>query len=140
MNNLEEFNETILKRYLKPGKIEKAPAGFTERLMTRIRIEKVPSAVRIRRIYNYRIPLISFGTTLVLIIFAVILSPEENDTAVISILKPLSDLIKAFPKINYEKITGITIPGWFIYIMIGIFMLAVFDRALNTFFRKDRNK
>jgi hypothetical protein len=138
MNKSEEFNEDILSRYIKPGKIENAPAGFTGRVMTRIRMEKIPSVAGNRFLLNYKIPLIYSFITLALIISAVITSSTDNDSAIFKILKSLSDLINALPKINYEKLTGISIPGWIIYIMIGIFMLCIFDRALNLLFHRER--
>ena len=138
MNKSEELNKDILDRYIKPEKIEKAPAGFTDRVMNRIKTEKIPSAAGNNFLSNYRIPLIYIGVTLVFLIFAVITTPTENDTAVYSVLKQLGDLTYFLPKFNFEKLAGFTIPGWFIYISIGMFMLSVFDRALNALFNRGR--
>jgi hypothetical protein len=138
MNKSKEFNEDILTRYIKPGKAEKAPAGFTARVMTRIQLDKVPSVSRNRFLINYKVPLIYSGITIVLILSAVITSSADNGSAITAVLKPLSDLINALPKINFERLTGISMPGWIIYIMIGIFMLSIFDRALNKLFHRER--
>lgn len=138
MNKSEDFNKDILTRYISPEKIEKAPAGFSERLMTRIQVEKIPSVGRNHFLLNYKIPLVSGIITAALIISAVITSSPASDSPIISFLKPLSDLLTALPKINFEKFAGITFPGLTIYIALGIFLLSLFDRALNIFFHRDR--
>ena len=56
MNKSEEFNEDILNRYINPEKIEKAPAGFTDRVMNSIQTEKIPSAAGKSFLSNYKIP------------------------------------------------------------------------------------
>jgi hypothetical protein len=46
MNKQDQYEEDILRQYINPERIEKAPIGFTAKTMTRIRIEtqsvKVP--------------------------------------------------------------------------------------------------
>lgn len=138
MNKSEEFNEDILGRYINPEKIEKAPLGFTERIMTRIQAEKVPFAAGMNSIKNYKVPLISGLITVSLIISAILVSSTGNDSVIFSVLKPFSDIRIAFPEINFGKLTDFTLPGWMIYIGFGIFMLSLFDLALNIIFHREK--
>jgi len=138
MNKSEEFNEDILSRYINPERIEKAPGGFTEKIMTRIQIEKVTSPVTNSYLKNLKVPLISGLITVALIVSAILVSATDVDSAIFSVLKPLIDIRNSFPEINFDKLTGFTLPGWMIYITLGIFMLSIFDRALNTLFHRER--
>jgi hypothetical protein len=138
MNKSEEFNEDILGRYINPEKIEKAPLGFTERILTRIQAEKVPFADRNSSIKNYKVPIISGLITVSLIISAILASSTGSDSAIFSVLKPFSDIRIALSEINFEKFTDFTLPGWMIYIALGIFMLSIFDLALNIIFHRER--
>ncbi len=138
MNKSEEFNEDILNRYINPEKIEKAPGGFTEKIMTRIQIKKVTSPVTNSYLKNLKVPLISGLITVSLIVSAILVSATDMDSAIYSVLKPLIDIRNSFPEINFDKLTGITLPGWMIFITLGIFMLSIFDRALNTLFHRER--
>lgn len=136
MNKSEEFKEDILKRYINPGKIEKAPEGFTGRVMTRIEMEKKPATVSVHILIRYRIPLFSIGIIAVLILSAMFVTYGGDDQAISSALKPYYDLLTDFPKFNLDKITGISIPVSAVYIMLGIFLLSVLDRFLNLIFRR----
>jgi hypothetical protein len=138
MNKSEEFNEDILSRYINPEKIEKAPGGFTEKIMTRIQIEKVTSPVTNSYLKNLKVPLISGLITVALIVSAILVSATDMDSAIFSVLKPLIDIRNSFPEINFDKLTGFTLPGWMIYITLGIFMLSIFDRTLNALFHRER--
>jgi hypothetical protein len=138
MNKSEKFTEDILSRYIDPGKIDKAPEGFTEKIMSRIQAEKVLSPASNRYFNNLKVPLISIMVTASFIISAILASPTDKDSAIFSILKPLSDIWKTFPVLNIDKLTSFNLPGWMIYVVLGIFMLTLFDRALNFFFHGER--
>jgi hypothetical protein len=138
MNKSEKFTEDILSRYIDPGKIDKAPEGFTEKIMTRIQAEKGLSPVSNRYFNNLKVPLISIMVTASFIISAILVSPTDKDSAIFSFLNPLSDIWKAFPVLNINKLTSFNLPGWMIYVVLGIFMLTLFDRALNFFFHSER--
>jgi hypothetical protein len=140
MNKQEEFKDDILTRYIRPEKIDKAPAGFTGRVMTRIRTEKITVTTGNRFFSEYKVPLISFGITVLLIITVVITYSANKDSLFIAYLKPVSDLIDSVAKISFGKLEAISVPGWFGYSMTGILLLAVFDRVLNTLFHKEGRK
>jgi hypothetical protein len=138
MNKLKKHNEDFLSRYINPEKIEKAPGGFTERIMTLIHTEKILSVDKYPTTKNYKVPLISGLITVSLIISAILVPATDKDSVIFSVFKSLNDIQLAFPEINFEKITRFTLPGWMVYIALAIFMLSLFDRTLNIFFHRKR--
>jgi hypothetical protein len=140
MNKQKEFEDDILARYITPGKIEKAPEGITGRVMSRIRMEKIPESAGKSFLLIHKIPVISFLIILGLISAAVIVSSTGKQSPLVPALKPLVDLVNELPKFNFGKISGITIPVWSVYTMIGIFFLFIFDLALGTFFGRERKE
>jgi hypothetical protein len=137
MNNSEEFSEDILSGYINPKKIEKAPEGFSDRVMTRIQTEKSPFVAARSSSRNYLIPLFSGIITIILIVSAIFLSSTENSASYL-LLKPLRDIRITLPEISFEKLSGFNLPELMIYISIGIFMLLIFDRILDVFFHRER--
>jgi hypothetical protein len=138
MNKSEKSDKDILDRYIKPEKIEKAPEGFTEKLMTRIQLEEVSYSVIGLSFKKIKVPIISVLITATLTVSAILGPAPDKDSVIFPILKPLSDLRINFPEIDFNILKGIVLPGWMIYVAIGIFMLAIFDRVLNRFFQRDR--
>jgi hypothetical protein len=138
MNKSEKFNEDILTRYINHEKIGKAPAGFTERVMNRIQMEKIPSAAGNSFLRNYKVLLISGAFTAALMISAILTSPTDKNFVMIPLLKPFRDLLAALQHINLEKFNGISFPGLVTNIALAIFILSLLDRALNVFFNRDR--
>jgi hypothetical protein len=136
MNKSEKSDKDILDRYIKPEKIEKAPEGFTEKLMTRI--QEVSYSVIGLSFKKIKVPIISVLITATLTVSAILGPAPDKDSVIFPILKPLSDLRINFPEIDFNILQGIVLPGWMIYVAIGIFMLAIFDRVLNRFFQRDR--
>jgi hypothetical protein len=137
MNKSEKLHEDILNRYINPEKIEKAPDGFTEKIMTRIQMERVPFAKKHIFLENYRIPLISGIITVALIISAILVPGTDKYSTVLSVLKPINNIHLAFPIINLDKLTGFTLPTWMIYIVPAVFMLTLFDIAFKIFFHRE---
>lgn len=138
MNKSEKINEDALRFYINPEKVEKAPEGFTEKIMTRIQMEKSYSPAGIRRIRNFNIPAIYLLITVILIITAIVVSAGNTDSAFYSLFKPVSDLKLSFPEFSFDTFSGFSMPGWLIYLALGIFFLSLFDRILNTLFSRHR--
>ena len=95
MNKQKTDDEDLLSSYINPEKIEKAPEGFTSKVMSLIETENEPvmAVVRIRKISI--VPVIS-GAVTVLLIASVFLIP-----------RPKSDLI-ALPALELLKNIKIT--------------------------------
>jgi len=138
MNKSEGFIKDILSRYINRENIEKAPAGFTDRIMTLIQLEEKPYLSRNHFLRNYKVPLISGLITVVLIVLAVTTSSGDDYSAITLIMKTLDDLLKTLPLISFKKLAGFAFPGWMIYIALGIVMLSLFDRVLKTLFHRDK--
>lgn len=138
MNKSEKLKEDILSGFIHPEKIEKAPEGFTENVMTRIHIENLSPVIPNKYFYNIKVPLISGLVTVALIISALLLPETDKNSMFIPFLNRLSNFHVGLPDINLNKFVDFALPGWMIYISTGMFMLLIFDMALNTFFKRQR--
>jgi len=136
MNNTEKNDRDILSRYISPERIEKAPEGFTQRIMIMLQSEKAPMAIREKSLKDYRIPVISILITLSFIMAAISSSSSNDYIPDLSLLK-LTGKIN-LPDFNIEKLFSFTFPELLIYITLGIFLLLLFDQLLNRFFHRER--
>lgn len=136
MNKSENSNEEILSRYINPGYLEEAPEGFTQRTMMRLQSEKVPSFAFEKPLSKYRIAVFYAMITLVLLTAAILLSPSGNVIPEVPLLKYLGEL--RLPEININRAFSFTLPQLLVYILLGIFILLLFDQVLNRFFHRER--
>jgi hypothetical protein len=84
------------------------------------------------------VPLISGLITVTLIIATILLSPSVKNYEVSPLIKPLMNLRIALPEFSFDKLSNINLPIMLVYIFLGIFMLSIFDRFLNSFFHRER--
>jgi hypothetical protein len=138
MNNQEKFKEDPLWQYINPERIEKAPEGFTAKTMSRIRFE-TESVLHPRRfrVKSY-VPVISAIITAALIISAILVSGNETGFVGMSVIKYIKNLGFTLPQINMHPIFEINLPGWLLYVFIGILALTLFDRALFGIFHREK--
>lgn len=131
MNKHDTNDDNLLRKFLNPEKIEKAPEGFTSKILTRIQIES--QSVRSNKGFFLKnmVPVISAAITAGLIIAAVIIPARETESLGSTIWKYLQDLEFTLPTLS--------LPGWISYAMMGIFLLGFFDRALFGIFNKGKN-
>jgi hypothetical protein len=139
MNKQEMNNDDLLRKFLNPERIEKAPDGFTSKTLTRIQIETQSAKVYKGFFVKNRIPIISAATTAGLIIAAIIIPAGETESVGSTIWKYIQDLEFTLPVINNNYFREFSLPGWVPYIIIGIFLLGSFDRALFGLFHKGKN-
>lgn len=135
MNSSGKRDFDLFDNYIGPGKIKKAPEGFTERVMMQVGMENVSVRLHRRSGSVVIIPVIAFVTTMALIIIAG-LTTSTGSLFLNSVSQLLSDIKILIPLINLDKISGFTLPGIIFYIAIGILFLSLFDFALNRIFRK----
>jgi len=134
-----KFEDGILRKYINPENIEKAPEGFTGRLMTQIQLEKVPVKAPDKFRINYLVPAISVTVAVLLIISAAFFGTKENITAYDPIIRFFDSIRIPFPDIKFDYFSNITIPRLISYLVIGLFVLTLFDRVLNSlFYRKEK--
>ena len=131
MNKQEMNDDDLLRKFLNPERIEKAPEGFISKTLTRIQIETQSAKVNKGFFVKNMVPIISATITAGLIIAAIIIPAGKTESVGSTIWKYLQDLEFTLPNLS--------LPGWVSYIMIGIFLLGLFDRALFGLFHKGKN-
>ena len=136
MNNQEKNKEDLLRQYINPERIEKAPEGFTSKVMTHIQIQTVPlkSAGRLRN--KNLVPVISIGFTIILLVTAFLMPGSEADPSALPVVKIIKTIKLSLPEINFTSIFRFNLPALLIYVFIGILILTLFDRALNVLFHR----
>lgn len=136
MINSKQDENDILGKYINPERIEKAPEGFTEKIMARIQVEREPVKITGKFRPNVLVPVISAVITLTLIVLAAIFySPSEN-TLFSGIIKNTGNLNFNFPEIKMNIFSDFSLPALAIYIAIGFIVLTLFDRVLNRLFHR----
>lgn len=136
MNNNEKNKEDILRQYISVEKIEKAPEGFTSKVMTRVRLETIPSMAAERRWKRYLVPVISACVTVLLIVSAFLIPAGQSDAPATSVIKFFKSITASMPEVSLSSIFHLTIPSVTMYVIVGIFILTLFDRALYGIFKR----
>jgi len=129
MNKQEINDEDLVRKFLNPDKIERAPEGFTSKTLTRIRIEAQSEKADKGFFARNRVPVISSVITAGLIITAILLPADETESIGSAIWKYFRDIEFTLP--------GLSLPTWAIYAMIGVFVMGFFDRVLSGIFHKE---
>jgi len=138
MNNQEKYNDDLLRKYISPEKIEKAPEGFTSRVMAHIQIETIPSAVTGGLKKKNLVPVISAVVTILLIAAAFLIPGSESDSLTSEVLDLIKSTKFSLPEIDLSSIFRLNLPSVLIYVFIGILLLTVFDRALYGIFHREK--
>jgi multisubunit Na+/H+ antiporter MnhB subunit len=137
MNNQENHKKDLLGRYISPEKSEKAPDGFTSKIMTRIQLESLPLNTADRWWKRNPVPLISVAVTILLMVAAYLIPANQADIFDSSFLNSLRNIKLSLPEINLSSIFRLSLPSLLIYVIVGIFVLTLFDRALYGIFKKE---
>lgn len=138
MNNQEKHTEDILRQYIDPEMIEKAPEGFTLKVMSRIQFEKQPMMVTQSFWRKNIVPLVSSAVVILLIVAAFLLPGNESDSMSLPVLKLLKKIQSSLPGINFSSVFRPTLPSILMYVIIGIFVLTLFDSALYRIFHREK--
>lgn len=137
MNKQDQYDEDLLRKFLNPESIEKAPEGFTSKTLTRIQIESQTEKLRNGFFAKNRVPIISVLITSGLIIAALLIPASETDSVGSTIWKFFQGLEFSLPRINNAFFEKINLPVWIIYTLIVLLLLAFFDKALFGVFHKE---
>lgn len=139
MRNDELKKDDVLRQYINARNIRKAPEGFSSKVMSHIYMEAKP----VHREKTYIVPLVSAAIFLALILAAFLISdtsfilPELNIPGLnIPEFTIHEKLHFSFPELSGESV----IPRTLIYIVCGTVAIAIFDFALNTIFRGEKNE
>ena len=138
MDKQEKYKEDLLRQYINPDRIEKAPEGFTSKVMTRIQLETVPLKDAGRLQKKNLVPVISAAITILLIVAAFLIPGSETDLSAVTTVELIKNIKVALPEINLTSLFSFNLPALMIYVFIGILILTVFDRALNMLFRGEK--
>ncbi|HKK43825.1 MAG TPA: hypothetical protein VJ963_15525 [Bacteroidales bacterium] len=138
MKTSQDNTENLIREYMNSEGIEKAPEGFTAKIMSRIQVEPATGRNSVKESRLRLVPLVSVAVVLMLVVMALIL-PDNNSMLASG---PAADFLKKvslmLPSIDMTSHLKVNIPATFIYISIAIFMLTFFDRALNGIFHRDK--
>jgi hypothetical protein len=138
MNKQDQYEEDLLRKFVNPERIEKAPEGFTSKTLTRIQIGSQSEKVKNGFFAKNRVPFISAIITVGLIIAAIMVPANETGSVGSAIWKYLQSIEFNLPGINNTYFRNFNIPSWLSFAFIGIFLLGFFDRALFGIFHKER--
>lgn len=138
MNIHQEFKDDPLRRYLRSEITEVAPAGFTEKIMTRVSLEARPvrSAENVWKINS--VPVISVAVILVLLTAALLLPSSGYDLSSLPLLKMVQSISLQSFKAELDSLLKIRLPVYIPYLFLCLFLLTVFDRALNVLFHREK--
>ena len=138
MKKENDINEDLLKRFLNGDSSEKAPDGFTERMMNQLTAEVVHFRKKQPENTNRLVPLVSAACVATLVILAIITGRRGNGITDTGFLKFLNNMSISLPDFTFE-ITGFRIPEITFYIMSLSFFLLILDLYLFRYFRKGRS-
>lgn len=137
MEKQDKFDEDILNQYINSDQIEKAPDGFTSKIMTRIQIERVTNKIPGKSFVG-SVPFVSSLVTIALIIASALLTGNDNDQTSSVLNKYFNDLHFSLPSVDFKNIFRISLPTWLPWVFVGILILTIFDKALFSIFSKDK--
>lgn len=133
MNSKEKIKDDLLRQYMMPGEGENAPQGFTSKVMTRVQLGTSVLYTRKRNL----VPWISSVLATVLLVMAIILPGNEAGSITDPLVKLADKLDLSFLKsISLTLFSKLTVPSVVLYVIFGLFVLAIFDRALSGMFRR----
>jgi hypothetical protein len=133
--NEHKNSKDPLSPFINQELIEKAPAGFTSKVMTMIQVEPRRAQRSPAKRERSLVPFISAGV-IILLIFSTFLLPEGSDLIKFSIADIIQELGLTLPSFDFSKLNIISLPGWIPYMIAGILILSVFDRALYGLFHR----
>ena len=138
MKRRKDENEDLLKGYFSSEIIEKAPDGFTSRIMENIHLQPSVDKIHKRRFRKLNIPVVSALATISFVIAAFFIpGSSSQDMLFTDLLKKLT-IPSLNLKFNTEFFSGITLPALVPYVLISILLLLVFDQALSGLFHREK--
>jgi hypothetical protein len=137
MSDQEKYTEDLLRHYIGPEKIEKAPEGFTSKVMSAIQTGKSPVKASGRLRTKSLVPAISAAVTLGLIASAFLI-PGKGDSMSLPVLEFLKNIKVLLPQIDLTSFFRINVPLTLIYGIVGILILSLLDRALYGVFHREK--
>ena len=138
MNTQQENNNDLMREFFNPGMIEKAPEGFTQKVMTIVSVEAKPVKARERFRTRYLVPLISISVTLLLTVMVIMQPASSNEILSMPWMKIVKNINLPAVNINLDSLFSFTVPGYLPYLFICILFLTIFDRGLSGLFHRGK--
>jgi hypothetical protein len=132
MKKPDRYDEDILGQYIYPENIEKAPEGFTQKVMTRISYDTEPARTKESLLSRIRVQVIS--AVIVLILTITVLIIPDSGKALLPELKLFQDI--KLPEIKFSLDSYFNFPSLAAYLFAGIILLVIFDKALYGLFHR----
>ena len=126
MRKVETDKDDVLRQYLNAGNIEKAPEGFSSKVMSHIYMEVKP----VKKDKFYLVPVVFASVFLLLTICALFV---PHSTINLPEFKLLQNLDLSFPELT----SPIDIPYIIVYIALALIAIAGFDYIIKTLIRKE---
>jgi hypothetical protein len=138
MSTQKEFKEDPIGRYFNPEMTEKAPKGFTEKVMGLVNLEARPMKAVSRHANKSYVPAISLAVILILTIVAFTLPSAGNELTPMPWMKMFHNIELPALKVNLDSLLKFKLPGYLPYLFISILFLSIFDRALSGIFHREK--
>lgn len=132
-----EYEPDRLKEFLNSVETEKAPEGFTHKLMTEIMIEPLPVLRPARQREKSIVPVISAGITILFILIALLLPEMKLIYPGFKWPVNLEKISSLIPEINLTWTLSMSFPQIMAYVTVSIFLLLIFDRSISRYFRQE---
>jgi hypothetical protein len=140
MVEIKDSNNDLLRDFINPGNIEKAPADFTSGIMNLVRNEPIPQKNFRAQLKRNSILVYSFAVTGVLMLAALLL-PDSNESLLSSYISGVIKNIQiTVPDVNFQRILPGNTPSFIIYILLAVLILSLFDIALHQRFSRGREE
>ena len=137
MNIENDYKEDLLGQFLNQEMIEKAPEGFTSKVMTQVQIDAIAINTPVRIKNKNLVPLISFSVTIMLIL-AAFLIPDNTESISLPFAEIFKNLKISLPDIDLTNLLSSGLPDFMLWVFIGIFTLTLFDSFLSIFFNRNK--
>ena len=127
-----------MKHYINPGRIEKAPEGFTSEVMSAIQVGVVPVKVAGRLRNRSLVPVISAAVTLIFIVTAFFIPVSKSDSLTFPVMDLLKNIKFSLPEIDLNSVFRFNLPATLLYVIVAILILSLFDRVLYGVFHREK--
>jgi hypothetical protein len=135
MDNREKYTDDLLRQYIIPERSEKAPEGFTSKIMTRVQLETEMAG---KAHSKNLVPLVSALVTVLLIAAAFLIPGSQTGKLTDTVITLFRNINISIPSPDLSSVFSLTLPSITLYVVIGIFVLTLFDKALQGIFRKEK--
>ena len=137
MKNMDQNEEGLIRKYINPGSLEKAPEGFTLKAVTRIQIEAETSRPLFKAIRMKTIPIVSILIIFFLVMASVFIPDKENGFFGSAIWDKIQNVEFSLPQ--FSLVVFPDLPGWLIYSIMGIILLVLFDFTMGAFSNESKH-